>query len=317
VIGAPVARRAGLWLAARVAGALVVLWAVATLIFFAIRLVPGDPAEAILGGPGSQASPAALALVRREYGLDQPLFVQYFDQLGRLLTGDLGTSYSLKQSVSSILAAQVPPTLVLAALSLAAAWILAIAVAWWSAGSGRLANTLASGLEVVASAVPQFLLASIVIVIFATGLGWFPPVSTGTPAGIVLPVVTLAVPVAAFLGQVTRDSLLDAAASPFVLSARARGEGPSGVFRRHLLRHAALPGLALSGWAFGSLLSGAIVVESVFARPGLGRTLLQAVTLRDIPLVTGVALVSALAYVVVVALGDLAEKIVDPRERAA
>lgn len=305
------------FIAGRVLGALFVLWAVATLIFFAIRLVPGDPAEAILGGPGSQASQEALDLVRRQYGLDQPLLVQYLDQLGRLARGDLGTSYSLKQSVSSVLAAQVPPTLLLASLSLVAAWILAVGVAWWSAGSGRVARAVSSGLEVVASAVPHFLLGSVLIVVFATGLGLLPPVSTGTPIGLVLPVVTLAVPVAGFLGQVTRDSLLDAAAAPFALTATARGEGPSGLFWRHLLRHAALPGLALSGWAFGSLLSGAIVVESLFARPGLGRTLLDAVTLRDIPLVTGVALVSALAYVVVVALGDLAEKAVDPRGQSA
>ena len=301
------------WVGARVAGAILVLWAVATLIFFAIRLVPGDPAEAILGGPGSQASAAALHAVRVQYGLDQPLGVQYLDQLRMLVTGDLGTSYSLKQSVSSVLLAQLPGTFILAFLSLAVAWLLALGTAWWSSQGGRVANTIASGLEVVASAVPHFLLASILIVVFATQLGWFPPVSTGTPIGVVLPVVTLAVPVAGFLGQVTRDSLLDASAAPFALSARARGETASGLFGRHLVRHAALPGLALSGWAFGSLLSGAVVVESVFARPGLGRTLLQAVTLRDIPLVTGVALVSALAYVVVVALGDAAEHLVDPR----
>lgn len=306
-------RRALSWLARRIIGAVVVLWAVATLIFFAIRLVPGDPAEAILGGPGSQASAASLALVRRQYGLDQPLVVQYLDQLGRLARGELGTSYSLKQSVASVLGAQLPPTLLLAAVSLVVAWLLAIAVAWWSSGGGRIANGLASTLEVVASAVPQFLLASVLIVVFAVQLEWLPPVSSGTPSGLVLPVITLAVPVAGFLGQVTRDSLLDASAAPFALSARARGEGPTGVFARHLLRHAALPGLALSGWAFGSLLSGAVVVESVFARPGLGRTLLDAVTLRDIPLVTGVALASALAYVTVVALGDLAETLVDPR----
>jgi peptide/nickel transport system permease protein len=201
-------------------------------------------------------------------------------------------------------------------LALVVAWILAVAVAWWSAGGGRAANAVAAGLEVVASAVPHFLLASVLIIVFSTQLGLLPPVSTGTPAGLVLPVLTLAVPVAGFLGQVTRDSLLDASSAPFAVSARARGESSSGVFARHLLRHAALPGLALSGWAFGSLLSGAIVVESVFARPGLGRTLLDAVTLRDIPLVTGVALFSALD-VVVTALGDLAEKAVDPRERTA
>lgn len=301
----------------RFLGAVVVLWAVATLIFFAIRLVPGDPAQAILGGPGSNASKASLDLVRREYGLDRPLPVQYLVQLGHLATGDLGTSYSLKQSVASVLAAQVPPTLELAALSLVVAWLLAIALAWWSSRSGRVAGAVGNALEVVASAVPHFLLASVLIVVFSTGLGLLPPVSDGSAAGLVLPVVTLAVPVAGFLGQVTRDSLLDASAAPFALSARARGESPTGIFARHLLRHAALPGLALSGWAFGSLLSGAVVVESVFARPGLGRTLLQAVTVRDVPLVTGTALISALAYVVVVALGDVAERALDPRGRAA
>jgi peptide/nickel transport system permease protein len=305
------------WLGVRLLGAVVVLWAVATLIFFAIRLVPGDPAQAILGGPGSQASAASLRLVREQYGLDRPLVVQYATQLAHLATGNLGTSYSLKQSVASVLEAQVPPTLILAGLSLLVAWLLAVGLAWWSSRGGRIANGVGSSLEVVASAVPHFLLASVLIVVFSTQLGILPPVSTGGGAGLVLPVVTLAIPVAGFLGQVTRDSLLDAASAPFAVSARARGESPSGVFGRHLLRHAALPGLALSGWAFGSLLSGAVVVESVFARPGLGRTLLQAVTLRDIPLVTGVALVSALAYIVVVALGDLAERAVDPRGRTA
>jgi len=304
------------WTTGRLVGALVVLWAVATLIFFAIRLVPGDPAEAILGGPGSQASDEAIALVREQYGLDQPLLVQYLAQLGRLATGDLGTSYSLRTGVAGLLLDQLPGTLLLAVASLVVAWAIALGTAWWATLGGRVAAAVSSTLEIIASAVPHFWLASVLVLVLSTQLGLLPPVSTGTPAGLVLPVVTLAVPVAGFLGQVTRDSLLDAAAAPFAVSARARGESRSGLFRRHLLRHAALPGLALSGWAFGSLLSGAVVVESVFARPGLGRTLLGAVTLRDIPLVTGVALVSALAYVVVVALGDLAERAVDPRERA-
>jgi peptide/nickel transport system permease protein len=305
------------WIVGRLVGAVVVLWAVATLIFFAIRLVPGDPAEAILGGPGSQASAEALALVRAQYGLDDPLVVQYLAQLGRLAVGDLGTSYSLRTDVSGLLLDQLPGTVLLALLSLVVAWALALGTAWWATLGGRVAAAVSSSLEIVASAVPHFWLAGVLVLVFSTQLGWLPPVSTGTPLGIVLPVVTLAVPVAGFLGQVTRDSLLDASSAPFALTARARGESRSGLFRRHLLRHAALPGLALSGWAFGSLLSGAVVVESIFARPGLGRTLLQAVTLRDIPLVTGVALASALAYVVVVALGDLAERAVDPRERAA
>jgi peptide/nickel transport system permease protein len=301
----------------KVGGGLFVLWAVSTAIFFGIRMIPGDPAEAIMGGPGSQASAEALAQARADYGLDQPLYVQYFGQLWRLATGDLGTSYSLKIPVAEVLGELVPPTLVLAVLALLVAWALALVVAVLSTRSGALGSALASGLEIVSAAVPHFWLASVLIMLFATALGWLPPVSTTAPAGLVLPVATLALPLAGFLGQVMRDTLNAAHRSPFALSARARGESETGVLLRHSLRHAALPGIALSGWAFGSLLSGAVVVESIFARPGLGRSLLSAVTARDIPMVTGVALLSAAAYVVIMALSDLAERLADPRMAAS
>ncbi len=266
-----------------------------------------------MGGPGSQASAEALEAARLEYGLDQPLLVQYFRQLGRLATGDLGTSYSLKSPVAAVLAEIVPPTLILAGLALVVAWLMALVLAVLST---RIA-AVGSAVEIVSAAVPHFWLASVLIMVFTTALGWFPPVSTNTADGLVLPVVTLALPLAGFLGQVMRDSLDDAQRSAFALSARARGESELGVLLRHSLRHAALPGIALSGWALGSLLSGAVVVESIFARPGLGRALLSAVTARDIPLVTGVALVSAAAYVVIMALSEVAERLVDPRIGAA
>ncbi|MFL4474995.1 ABC transporter permease [Paeniglutamicibacter sp. MACA_103] len=301
------------WVLGKIGGGVFVLWAVATAIFFGIRMIPGDPAEAIMGGPGSQASAEALAQARADYGLDLPLYVQYFSQLWRLATGDLGTSYSLKSPVAEVLGELVPPTLVLAVLALLVAWVLALVVAVLSTRSGALGSALASGLEIVSAAVPHFWLASVLIMLFATALGWLPPVSTNAPAGLVLPVATLALPLAGFLGQVMRDTLNAAHRSPFALSARARGESETGVLLRHSLRHAALPGIALSGWAFGSLLSGAVVVESIFARPGLGRSLLSAVTARDIPMVTGVALLSAAAYVVIMACSDLAERLADPR----
>ena len=297
------------WLLSTLAGGIFVLWAVATAIFFGIRMIPGDPAAAIMGGPGSQASAEALEAARIEYGLDQPLFVQYFGQLRRLAVGDLGTSYSLKSPVSEVLAEIVPSTLVLAGLALVVAWLMALLLAVLST---RI-SVVGSAVEIISAAVPHFWLASVLIMIFSTALGWFPPVSTNTPGGLVLPVVTLALPLAGFLGQVMRDSLEKAQHSAFALSARARGESEIGVLLRHSLRHAALPGIALSGWALGSLLSGAVVVESIFARPGLGRALLSAVTARDIPLVTGVALISAGAYVLIMAVSDLAERLVDPR----
>ncbi|MEE1619851.1 ABC transporter permease [Zafaria sp. Z1313] len=305
------------WLALKLAGAAFVLWAVATLIFVGIRLIPGDPAEAILGGPGSQASAEALAAARAEHGLDLPLTAQYAMQLERLAQGDLGQSYSLRVPVAELLAEQLPGTLLLAALAWALAWLLALGLALWSTLGGRGAALVASGLEIAAAAVPHFWLASLLVLLFSNALAWLPPVSTNTPAGLVLPVTTLALPLAGFLGQVMRESMLTAISSPFALSARARGEREAGVLLRHGLRHAALPGIGLSGWALGSLVSGAVVVETIFARPGLGRTLLGAVTLRDVPLVTGVALASAAAYVVVMAAADLAERIADPRLRAA
>ena len=308
-------RAAGAWLLRRVGSAVFVLWAVATLIFLAIRLIPGDPAEAILGGPGSQASAEALAAARLEYGLDEPLWVQYLSQLGRLATGDLGTSYALRVPVAQLLTEQLPGTLALAAGAWVLAWVLALGLALWSGLGGRGAAVVGSALEIAAASVPHFWLGSVLVLLFSTAWGWLPPVSNGTAAGLVMPIVTLALPLAGFLGQVMRESMLTAMTSPFALSARARGESEAGVVLRHALRHAALPGVALSGWALGSLVSGAVVVESIFARPGLGRTLLQAVTLRDVPLVTGVALVSALAYVVVMALSDLAERAIDPRIR--
>jgi peptide/nickel transport system permease protein len=303
------------WLLARLGGVVFVLWAVATVTFFSIRLIPGDPAEAILGGPGSQASAEALAQARAEYGLDQPLIAQYLRYLGRLATGDLGRSYSLHDSVVRVIGENLGGTLLLAVTSLVVAALLALGLAAWSVRSGRMAAAVSSLLEIVAAAVPHFWLAISLILLFSTILGWVPPVSVPGPLGLVLPVLTLALPLAGFFGQVMRESMLDAIASPFVLAARARGESESGVFWRHALRHAAIPAIGLAGWAFGALISGAVVVETIFARPGLGRSLLSAVQLRDVPLVLGVVLVVALGYILVTTLTDLADRLIDPRLR--
>jgi peptide/nickel transport system permease protein len=303
------------WLLLRIGGVVFVLWAVASVTFFAIRLIPGDPAEAVLGGPGSQASAAALAAARAEYGLDQPLFIQYLRFLGRLAVGDFGRSYSLRKPVAAVIGENLGGTLLLALVSLVVAAIIALAVASFSTRGGRWAAGLTSLLEIVAAAIPHFWLAIALILLFATTLGWLPPVSVPGPAGLVLPVLTLALPLAGFLGQVMRESLLDALASPFVLAARARGESERGVFWRHTLRHAAIPAIGLAGWAFGALISGAVVVETIFARPGLGRSLLSAVQLRDVPVVVGVVIVVAFGYMLVTTITDLADRLVDPRLR--
>lgn len=256
----------------RVGGALVVLFTVATLAFIALQFIPGDPAEAALGGPGSQASAAALEAARAEFGLDRPILVQYLDFLRRLVIIDLGVSYSQRIPVSQVLANAIGPTLTLAGMALVLAWILALVSVYVASGPSRVGRAIAGAIDLVAAAMPNFWLASMLVLLFASMLGWFPPVSTNNFRGIVLPALSLALPTAGFIAQVCRAGIEDARRAPFVESARARGESEAGVRLRHLLRHGVVPGLNMSAWTLGSLLSGTAVIEVIFARPGLGRT---------------------------------------------
>ncbi|WP_431710346.1 ABC transporter permease [Glutamicibacter uratoxydans] len=300
------------WAAGRLAGATVVLWLVATAIFIGVRLIPGDPAEAIMGGPGSQASPEALAAARAEYGLDEPVFVQYQMFLGKLIRLDFGTSYALRDPVLEIMGEVLPQTISLSLLALMTAWVFALCFAAASLRATRFGALLGNSVEIIAAAVPHFWLGAVLIMLFSSTLGWLPAVDNGSAAGLILPVLTLALPLAGFLTQLMRDSLSTAMSSQFSLAARARGESRLQVFWRHGLRHAALPALSMTGWAFSSLLSGAVVVEAVFARPGLGRALLSAVLSRDIPMVTGIALFAAAIYMAVMALTEGIEKVIHP-----
>lgn len=302
----------------RIGAALLVVWLTATLVFVALR-AGGDPLEAILGGPGSQAGAETVAQATAAYGLDQPLLVQYLQQLWRVASLQFGDSYARKQPVSELLAANVPPTLLLATLAFVLAWVLALAGTLVAASArGRIGGAVRSVLtavETVASVLPQFFLGAALILVFATGLRWLPATggAAGGPQALVLPVVTLAVPVAGYLAHVIHGPLAEADRAPFATSARARGASEPRVLLSHTLRHAALPAIALSGWAYGSLLSGAVVVEVLFARQGLGRLLLEAATQRDIPVVIGAVVVIALCYVVVMLLAEAAEALVDPR----
>lgn len=304
-------------LAARVGSALLVVWATATIVFVALR-VSGDPLQAVMGGPGSQAGPEAQAAAAATYGFDQPIIVQYLRQLWQVATLQLGDSYARKQPVVDLLAANVPPTVLLATLALALAWLLALAgVLISQTARGRLGGLVRGalhGIETLASVMPQFFLGAVLILVFASGLGWLPVTGSG-PAGLVLPVITLAIPLAGYLAHVMHGSLVEADDAPFALSARARGASEAQVALTHTLRHAALPAIALSGWAYGSLLSGAVVVEALFARPGIGRLLLEATTARDVPVVIGCVSVIALTYVVIMLISDAVEVVVDPRLR--
>lgn len=298
----------------RIVEAVVLLLAVGTIVFFLEHAVPGDPAVAILGGAAAHPTKEAVAAVTEQYGFDRPLIAQYGDFLGGLFRLDFGESYTLKQSVTSVIAGQIGPTLALTVSALVIAWLLSITSTLLTAGRPGIAGRLGSVVETVAAGLPQFWLGLVLLLVFAVQLHWFPVIGAGV-LGIVLPALTLAIPLAGFLGQVTRDEFEDKQQQPFVLSARSRGLSDRAIRGKYVLRHAALPGVTLSGWGLGSLVSGAVIAEVVFARQGIGQVLVTAVSAQDLPLVIGITFVVALVYVVANILTDIAYVLVDPRLR--
>lgn len=298
----------------RIVEAVVLLLAVGTIVFFLEHAVPGDPAVAILGGAAAHPTKEAVAAVTEQYGFDRPFIAQYGDFLGGLFRLDFGESYTLKQSVTSVIAGQIGPTLALTVSALVIAWLLSITSTLLTAGRPGIVGRLGSAVETVAAGLPQFWLGLVLLLVFAVQLYWFPVIGSG-PLGIVLPALTLAIPLAGFLGQVTRDEFEDKQQQPFVLSARSRGLSERAIRGKYVLRHAALPGVTLSGWGLGSLVSGAVIAEVVFARQGVGQVLVTAVSAQDLPLVIGITFVVALVYVVANILTDIAYVVIDPRLR--
>ncbi|MCL3860268.1 ABC transporter permease [Actinotalea sp. K2] len=304
----------------RVATAVLVLLGAATVVFGVQALMPGDRATLLLNTSTGQAverTEAELAPINARYGFDEPLVVQYLSFVGGLVRGDLGTSYQLHSPVTEVIVEQLVPTVQLAGGALVVAWLISLVTVLLTAGRGRTVTALGSGLEALSASLPHYWLGVILLVVFAVHLRWFPVMGGSDLATSVLPVLTLAIPLAGFLGQATRDEFERVLQQPFVTSARARGMSETGVRLRHVLRHAVIPPITLSGWALGALLSGAVIVESVFSRPGLGQVLVSAVNARDLPVVAGVVVFVALVYVVANVLVDLAYTAVDPRRRAA
>jgi peptide/nickel transport system permease protein len=299
----------------RILLAVALLLAVGTIVFFLQQAVPGDPAVAILGGRSAHPTQEAIDAVTAEYGFDRPLLAQYLTFLAGLVRLDFGNSYTLKQPVLDVIATQIGPTLALTLTALVLAWVLSIASVLLTAGRPRWGR-FGSALETIAAGLPQFWLGLVLLLVFAVRLQWFPVIGSGL-LGLVLPALTLAIPLAGSLGQVTRDEFEDRLRSPFVLSARSRGVSEREIRAKSVLRHAALPGIALSGWGLGSLISGAVIVEIIFARQGIGQVLVTAVNAQDLPLVIGITFVVALAYVVANLLTDIAYVAVDPRLRTS
>jgi peptide/nickel transport system permease protein len=303
-------------IAGRAGSSLVVLWGAATVAFAAQMLLPGDRATVILNirtGVPEQRTPEELAPIIQQFGLDRPEIVQYLDYLRGAVAGDLGTSYQQFRPVTAIIGEQLGATVILSLTAITIAWVLMVAWVTLTAGRGPRIGAVGSGVDVTAAGLPAYWLGIILLLVFALGLHWFPVIGgTGLP-GLVLPAFTLAIPLAGFLSQATRAEFERALEQPFVLTARLRGMGDLAVRLRHVLRHAVLPAITLTGWALGATLSGAVVVESIFSRPGIGSVLVTAVNSHDLPVVVGIVTLVAAFYVVANLLVDVGYTLVDPR----
>ncbi|WP_454917683.1 ABC transporter permease [Xanthobacter sediminis] len=299
-----------------VLSAIAVVWVAASFTFLVQAMLPGDRAVIlinIVAGTITNPTPEQIAAVNAQYGFDAPLYVQYLRYIGGLAVGDLGTSYLQHKPVLEVIGAQVLPTIILAVSALATAWGIAIALTLAAAGRGGIGPRLSNGVQVLLATAPPYWLGTILLVLFAVKLGLFPVEGRNSLAGLVLPTLSLALPLAGFIGQAIQDEFARVLEQPFVTSARTRGMSDIGVRVTHVLRHAVLPGISLSGWAVGKLLSGAVLVEAVFARQGIGGILVNATSARDVPVVSGIVVLSAAAYVVINLAVDAAYRLVDRR----
>jgi peptide/nickel transport system permease protein len=297
----------------RLLSAVAVLFGAATAAFITLELIPGNPVLAVLG-PNTSASPAVRAEIIEQYGFNRPLIVQYLDYLDRLVHGNLGQSYQLQQPVIALIKSQLGPTSELALSALLLAVILALVSAVATAGRSVL-RAVGSLWELVAISTPSYWVGIVLLTLFSFRFHLFPVAGAQNLSALVLPAVTLALPVAGTLAQVLRENLEAVLGQPFVLTARARGLGRIPVLVRHALRHAAIPLVTLTGWVTGTLLGGAVLVESIFGRPGIGSLTLTSIENRDMPVVIGVVLLSALVFVVISATIDLLYTVIDPRLR--
>lgn len=290
-----------------------VLWGVATLVFAVTNIIPGDPVDLMLG---ETARPAQREVLRKALGLHRPLAVQYRDYLTGLLHGNMGTSLHKKRPVAELLAERIPASAELTVAALAIALIIALPLgilAARKAGSGT--DLAAGGLAVLGASMPVFWLGPLLIIFFSIHLGWLPVSGRSSPLSLILPAFTLGMALSAILMRMTRSSLLEVLPQDYLATARAKGLSEGRVLWLHALRNACLPLITILSLQLGALLSGAIITETVFAWPGVGRLTIQAIAARDYPLVQGCVLFIAFVYVAGNLLADIAYAWLDPRVR--
>ena len=290
-----------------------VLLGVATLVFALIHLVPGDPAQSILG---EGASAEEVAKLRHTLGLDRPLLEQYRTFMVGLVKGDLGQSLRYGTPVTREIRDRLLRTLQLAMAAMAVAILFAVPLGILGAVfRGTAIDHAAMTLALVGISMPNFWLGPLLAILFAVVLGWLPVAGTGTVWHLVLPSITLGAALAAILARMTRASLLEELRELYVLAARARGVSRARAVVRHAFRNSLIPVVTIIGLQFGAVLTGTIITETIFAWPGVGRLLIQAINFRDYPLVQGCILFISLTYVLMNLLTDLTYGLLDPRIR--
>ncbi|MBV8964607.1 MAG: ABC transporter permease [Mycobacteriaceae bacterium] len=313
----PIAR----FLARRLIHSLVVLFGVLVVVFGLVHLVPGDPVRIALG---TRYTPEAYAALRSASGLDRPLIQQFFSYAGSALTGDLGVSFRNGDPVTLTLLNRLPATVSLAVVGVLIALVIAIPAGIWAAlHEGRLSDAIVRVCSQFGVSVPDFWIGILLIGLFAATLGWLPtsgyqPLTTH-PAGwlrhVILPGMTVGIVAAAIMTRYVRSAVLEVASMAYVRTAKSKGLPPTVVTFRHILRNALVPVLTVTGIQLATILGGVIVVEVVFAWPGLGRLVYTAVATRDYPVIQGAVLLIATMFLLINLLVDVLYAVVDPRIR--
>lgn len=297
----------------RIGQAILILLGVSFITFLLLYILPADPAVQIAG---RSATPETVASIRAELGLDQPLFVQYFEYMSNLLQGDLGRSYLQKSEVGTLILSRLGPSLSLMFFAILAELIIGLLAGIIAAiNRGKIWDRIFMVLSFIAVSAPQFIVSILMLYIFAVKLGWFPIGGYGDPIDYVLPALTLGLLGSGWYSRVMRSSMLDVLSQDYIRTARAKGAPLSRIVRIHAFKNAVLPIVAMIGLDIGIFMGGIVVVESVFGWPGIGQLAWQAIQRVDIPIIMGVTLVSAVAIVLGNLLADIAAPFVDPRIR--
>ncbi len=301
------------YLVQRLIGILPVLLLISVLVFAFVHLLPGDPARLVAG---QDATEQDVAVVRTALGLDRPLWEQYITYVGNVLQGDFGTSLKTRRPVSEEIGERFMPTFWLTVISMAWATVFGLVIGVSSAvRRGRWQDHGGMLVAVSGISLPSFWLGLLLIDWFSVRLGWFPTSGYGTWAHFVLPSITLGAGVAAVMARFTRSSFIEIAREDYVRTARAKGVFERLVVWKHVLRNALIPIITMVGLQFGFLLGGSIVVETVFAWPGLGRLLVDSVSFRDYPVIQAEILLFSLEFILINLLVDVLYALVNPEIR--